>query len=178
VVLTATNEGAVPPFVDTGPIPAWAYQLYGAEAALVLGPLSLQSEYIATTVNAIDGETLFFYGAYAYASYFLTGEHRQYEPKWGRFGRMKPFVDVVRFGGGRNVCFGCGAWEVAARWSYLDLNSDAVLGGRLVDFTAGVNWYLNAYARIMFNYIRADLDNPMHGRSNADVFAMRAQLEF
>ena len=53
-----------------------------------------------------------------------------------------------------------------------------IRGGRLTDFTVGLNWYMTPYLRITSNYIRAMLNNPVHGRSNADVFAVRVGYDF
>lgn len=69
-------------------------------------------------------------------------------------------------------------WEVAARLSHIDLNSQDVKGGRLTDFTFGLNWYLNNYSKMQFNYVRAFLDSPTQGNSAADIFGLRAQLDF
>jgi len=143
-------------------IPVDRVDLFGGEAATVLGPLSLQSEAIFALVNpdrpggeAMDSDGDFlFWGYYIFASYFLTGEHRPYSN--GSFGRVKPRRDFDLKDGG------WGAWELAARWSYLDLNDSLgqsrVRGGKLGDMTLGGNWYLNPHARVMLNYIYSTLD--------------------
>ena len=48
----------------------------------------------------------------------------------------------------------------------------------MTDFTFGVNWYLNNYSKIQFNYIRAFLDNPANTSTTTDIFGLRAQLDF
>ena len=45
-------SGSVPNFVDTGSILANDFQLFGTEAALVYGPLSLQAEWMASNVDS------------------------------------------------------------------------------------------------------------------------------
>ncbi|MFM8220119.1 MAG: porin, partial [Planctomycetaceae bacterium] len=74
--------------------------------------------------------------------------------------------------------WGWGAWEVAGRWSYIDLNSRDIQGGRLNDATLGLNWYLTANAKVQFNYIRAFLDNPVHNDSVTNIFGLRTQIDF
>ena len=60
----------------------------------------------------------------------------------------------------------------------MDLNGQGFQGGRLNDLTIGVNWFLNQWARVQFNYIRAFLDDPVHGPSEASIAAIRAQVDF
>ena len=165
-----SEDDKVPYFVNTGKFDVVEYHLLGAETALVHGPFSIQSEFIAASVNQIGGPDLYFYGAYAYLSYFLTGESRPYDRNTGEFGRVRPFEDFVR--GGR------GAWELAARWSYIELNDLGIEGGRLQNATVGVNWHLNPYARVMCNYIHAALDDFDDSDSDADILAMRFQVDF
>jgi phosphate-selective porin OprO/OprP len=159
----------VPFFVDTGPFAADAITLAGLEAAYARGSFLFQSEAILSRVNQPSGSAT-LHGAYAQASYVLTGEVRPYNLKQGVFGRVKPAHDLGRCGGG--------AWEIASRVSHIDLDDGAIAGGRLTDFTFGLNWYLNAFTKLQFNYTRASLDNPVTGDSNADVYAVRAQLDF
>lgn len=161
----------VPPFVDTGLIPTDNVNLLAAELAYAHGSFYAQSEAIFAHVNQLGGPSLTFPGAYVLAAYILTGETRPYNGKNGVFGRIKPRCSVGKQGG-------IGAWEVAARWSYIDLNDENIEGRRLNDLTAGLNWYLNPYTKFQFNYIHAMLDSPTYGDSNANIFAMRAQADF
>lgn len=46
---------------------------------------------------------------------------------------------------------GHGTWEIAARYSYLNLNDGPIDGGRINDVTLGLNWYLNQYTKMQFN---------------------------
>jgi phosphate-selective porin OprO/OprP len=162
---------AVPPFVDTGPIDTNNIHILGGEAALLLHSLYLQSEVIYASVNQISAPEARFWGAYAQAGYFLTGEVRPYNHKAGVFGRVVPEQAYGPVGGP-------GAWEVAARWSTIDLNDADIAGGRLNDVTLGVNWYLHRNAKLQFNYIHAFLNTPGIGDSDTDIFAGRAQVDF
>ena len=148
-----------PIFVDTGNIPASQFQLFDPEFALILGPLSLQSEYAFAIVDQINGPNLFFNAYMAQLSYFLTGEHRPYDRKQG-------------------IQTGLGAWEIAARFSNIVLNDHNIRGNNLTDFTVGLNWYLNPYTRWKFNYIRAFLEDERRGNSLTDAYGMRIDFDF
>jgi phosphate-selective porin OprO/OprP len=128
-------------------------------------------------VNGHQGQAnVDFWGVYAQVSFFLTGEHRPYEPDYGRFGRVRPKANIDPAEGG------FGAFEVAARYSYLDLDDRNVQGGRLSDVTLGLNWYLFPNARIMLNYIHADLSDreaPAFDVSGTgDIVQTRFQVDF
>jgi phosphate-selective porin OprO and OprP len=161
-----------PRFVDTGTMAAEQAYLLGAEAALVYGPFSLQSEYIRTWVDAMVLPDVSFDGFYVFGSLFLTGEHRGYRRSSGGFDRVRPRNN---FGFGEDE--GWGAWEMALRYSRLHLNDRWVSGGTLADVTAGVNWYLNPNARVTFNYIYADVERQGHN-GEAHVFQTRLQVDF
>ena len=57
---------------------------------------------------------------------------------------------------------GLGAWQLKARWSYLDLSGPgfqpATVLGRENNFACGVNWYLNSYNRVMLDYVHTVSD--------------------
>ena len=74
-----------------------------------------------------------FDGYYVQAGYFLTGEHRPYVFGRGGFGRVKP-KSIFGKDDGR------GAWEIAARYSTLDLTDGAV--DRAVDASRGESRHL------------------------------------
>ncbi len=168
-------------FVDTMSLDASGIDILGAELAWVRGPLSIQGEYTHSFVNGDDGQAdVDFWGAYAQVSYFLTGEHRSYELGSGKFGRVKPRASFNPARGD------WGAFELAARFSYLDLNDRAVRGGELWDVTAGMNWYLFPNARIMLNYVHADVSDreavidmaPVDVSGSGDIVQTRFQVDF
>jgi phosphate-selective porin OprO/OprP len=155
----------------------------GLEAAFVYGPFSVQSEYISGWLSPIGGGDEYNVdGFYVYASYFLTGENRRYKTTSGCFDRVKPyenFFHVCTCDGRRAT--GKGAWEVAYRYSHMDLDDDAILNGYYGTHTLGLNWYLNPYTRMMLNYVHLDMDPhsaDFPGKSQQDAFQMRAQIDF
>lgn len=152
--------------VDTGSISnVDKINKYGVELAGVWGPLSVQAEHISTNVERESGFSDYdLTGSYIFTSYFLTGESRPYMVKDGEFGRVKPNAKI-------------GAWEVALRYSTLDLNDGALQGGKEDNLTLGLNWYLNPHVRIMANYINVKSEK---GAVNDDlnIYAMRTQIDF
>ena len=141
--------------------------LLGLEAAGVMGPLSLQGEYIGARVRRDDNrEDVCFGGWYASGSWFVTGESRKYDSDKGEFERIEPRSRR-------------GALELALRFSRLDLTDESVEGGVEENLTLGVNWYLNPYTRMMFEYIHADI-SPNDGDvdANANVLQVRAQIDW
>ena len=169
---------STPSFVNTGKIQAVDAILSNTELAYVLGPLSLQSEFTTSQVNRINNSASFFYAYYAQASLFLTGEHRPYNRNLGYFDRLMPNTTM---GHGRPLG---GAWEAALRLSHITLSDAGVQGGDLTDGTMAMNWYANPYTVFKFNFIHSFLDNKgngkggIYGPSNANVFAIRAQVDF
>jgi phosphate-selective porin OprO/OprP len=153
-------------FVDTGDFASDHTELVGLEAAWVDGPLSIQGELVFANAETTSS-TGNFDGYYVQGSYFLTGEHRNYKRSSGSFSRVKPKKNW-----GWNS--GPGAWEVAVRYSSVDLDDSSVAGGELDDVTVGLNWYLNPNTRLMWNYIHADKDDV----GNADMFLARLQIDF
>ena len=149
--------------VDTGSVVADGVDLLSPEVAVVMGPLSLQAEYMQAWVDAA-GDNPRWHGYYAFVSYFLTGESRAYESDKGIFGRIRPRSDFAVDGSG------WGAWEVALRYSNLDLEQE---GGELDDVTLGLNWYLNPNARVMLNYVHADVD----GSGDTHILQSRFQVD-
>ncbi|HEY2410790.1 MAG TPA: porin [Pirellulaceae bacterium] len=168
----------IPPFVDTGIIAANNDQRLGLELAVVHGPLYVQSEYMCSRVDQIGGPSLFFQGAYGFVSYFLTGENRTYSKRQGTIDRVYPNTNFFRVRTNDGIETGWGAWEVAARWSYIDLNNQNIQGGRLNDATLTLNWHLNPYFRIRWEYIYAMLNRAPIGPSFAQIGGMRFDWDF
>ena len=179
-------------FLTTGAIPAKHAGGFGPEVAGGLGSAFFQAEYYRIFIDqsgqgaAAPTPRLNFDGYYVQASYVLTGESRKYIPTTGAYSGVRPDHPV---GSG-----GWGAWEVAVRWSHIDLNSHdtpgvaqttsgGVFGGRANGLVLGVNWYVNNNIRFMLDYIHDDVNKlAANGVTPAgariDAIAMRTQIAF
>jgi phosphate-selective porin OprO/OprP len=161
-------------------------QVYSVEAAGSYGPLFFQGEYFFYNVDrlAFTGlPSLSFNGGYAQASWAITGESRPYLTGSAAYTNIVPANPFSLNGGG------WGAWEVAARYSFVDLNdrlgfADGVAGGKQTIYTAGLNWYPNRNVRFMINYLHTSIDkqisatNPGDAGATIDAVAMRTQVAF
>lgn len=183
-----------PAFVDTGRYEANYFNLFGLETVAQSGPVGVTAEYMATVVESVAGPVT-YQGGSAMIAYRLTGEHRAYDKKNGTLGKLVPYTDFIPLK--RDGICGWGAWEVAGRYSVIDLRNPASLDGHyynsatntftttskagngvLQDVTLGVTWFLNVHSKVQFNYIHAMLDNTARGYSDADLFVSRVQLDF
>lgn len=191
--LTVDSTGAR--LVSSGAINADHASTWGVEAAGQWRSLYAQGGYFgyqidraASTLSDPD-----FNGWYLQTSWVLTGEARKYNKANGAYGAPKPAIPFSLAGGG------IGAWEVALRYSDLDLNynqgsigaampADGVRGGEQKILTAGINWYPNSLVRFLLNWERVDIDRigttAIPVVNNADVgqtiniFALRTQVAF
>jgi phosphate-selective porin OprO/OprP len=190
--------------VDTGAIAAHDQWLLGLEYCYVRGPFSAQAEYGWTWIDrafgvAPSGLTLnpainpsqnyVFNGGYIQLAYTLTGESRAYDRAHGTLARpyfnRGPFTPawLVRDEDG-NLNWGLGAWELAGRFSYLDLNDgtglNRIQGGIMEGFTVGLNWYLNTNLTCMFDWVYDHRDDVPTGTIPGwtSGFGMRVQLSF
>ncbi|MBI5760192.1 MAG: hypothetical protein HZA46_16870 [Planctomycetales bacterium] len=166
-----------PSFVDTGLIALRDYHVAGIETVTSRGPLSIQGEYVFLSGRKTDAGHVSFHGGYLEAMYWLTGEHRNYIRRTGNHGAVPPNCSFYCRQTDCGSEVGSGAWEVAARVSYLNLNSGNTQGGSLTDLTLGLNWNYAVRSRVMFNYIHAFLDRGGLN-SHADIFSTRLQFTF
>ncbi len=74
---------------------------------------------------------------------------RQYRRDLGTIRRIRPKREF-RDGSG-----GLGAFEIAFRFSRIDLDDQDITGGTLNDLTFAFNWYPTYPTRVSFNMIRA-----------------------
>lgn len=159
--------------VSTGSINADSNLRSVAEAAYTHGPFSLQTEYYyvdidrdSTTLSDLD-----FSGYYLEGSWFLTDDMRQYSASKGAYGKIKP-GSIVGKGG-------LGAWQLAARFSSVDLNDKDIFGGDAQNFSLGLNWYATNNIRMSANYVKVlDVKGGAGDGDEAEAFQMRGQLEF
>jgi phosphate-selective porin OprO/OprP len=158
------------------------------EAALVQKNLSVQGEYSDIDVTRLQtvsggGRDPKVKVGYVMASWWPTGEMRNYDAAKGEFGRPK-ILNPITAGG-------MGGVELAVRYDYADLteaySTAATAAGRTLSqdagkytgWTLGANYYPTAYVRLQANYTDADIDNPGPGRDvKINQFQLRAQLDF
>jgi phosphate-selective porin OprO/OprP len=159
-----------PVLANTQPL-ASSYQLLVPEFALIWGPLQIAAEYYANwnhgvifpvepVTARVNRGTTFTQGFYVEALYFLTGEHRIYNRRAYENRRIASFDRVipnenfffVRKEDGR-LGLGSGAWQVGARWSYVDLQDKGVGIGAVHDVTLGLNWFWNPNMKFQANYV-------------------------
>jgi phosphate-selective porin OprO/OprP len=183
------QEGDGVRIVDTGNIIAKDVQSVNGELLWYLGPLWVQAEYCVAHTDeafypasnkATHRGNLNYSGEYIQMGYFLTGENRGYDTRFGKADRtrlLERFFLVRNEDGG--CCYGLGAWELTYRYGFVNLDSDRVLGGRYGEHTVGLNWYWTDSIRIQFNYINGERTVPAPAFSgNVQGFGVRASLEF
>lgn len=177
-------------FVDTGAFAARGDDIFGVEAAAIFKNVYFASEAQWTKVRAYRPGTIAtgldafaggsgatpasnpgFFGAYGEVGWFITGETRGYSGNaWGRTKVLNP----INKGGS-------GAFQLAARLDYLDLDDDALKtaattnfatgatslaaldtrlgrGGTQTGYLIGLNWYPIDYVRLMLNYIHIEVE--------------------
>ncbi len=159
---------------DTGQFIGSRINKINAELAAVVGPFSLQGEWYYDNVDTA-GQDLAFWGYYLQGSAVLTGENRGYDTLRGIFTGITPKRSFNPLHGE------WGAWELAGRLSYLDLNDGFIKGGEELNLTAGLNGYLRSNVRVMFNYTRAKLENrrdPLVESGWANIVQARFQFFF
>jgi len=159
--------------VDTGSIPGNRRDTVNAELAMVFGPWSFQGQGYYSSLDSSSADDPDFWGYYAFLSYFITGEHRNYNRSIGVFTGVEPQPSFHPMKGE------WGAWELALRHSYVDLNDGDIYGGKESNFTAGLNWIHNRNVRLMFNYIHAyvkDRASPLVENGRAHIFQARFQF--
>jgi phosphate-selective porin OprO/OprP len=161
--------------VDTGDIAVDDVDLFTPEIALVYGPFSFQGEYYWNQVRSTTASDPAYTGWYAHVSYFVTkGDHRHY--KGWAFARVSPKRNFSIKGGG------IGAVELALRYSYLNLNHEALQGGIENDWSFGVNWYLTPNTRFQFNYVRANVEDRTNvviiPDNDVNILQSRFQIDF
>ena len=135
-----------PDFVDTGSFAARHGTTLGGEVAAVDGPVTVSAEYAGTFVSSPQTGNTRFRGYYAEAAWLLTGETRPYDHRAGVFRAISP-ASPFSFRHG-----GSGAWELAARYSFIDLTSGAIEGGRFDRWSGALSWYPTRQWRFEFNY--------------------------
>ena len=130
---------------------------YGLEAAGSFGPLFFQGEYVNATFGQPLGRDQDVVTWYLQGSWLINGGHRGYKSATGVF--AAPRVTDK------------GLWELAARYDTIE-NRD-IANRRATYVILGVNYYVNANLRFMFNYTLGD--NEVSGDKTRQ-YALRTQF--
>jgi phosphate-selective porin OprO/OprP len=107
----------------------------------------------------------------------ITGESRKYDPgsaAWTRPVPVHPFNPVSGEGG-------WGAWELAARYSIADLNSDDINGGKQQVYGLSLSWYPTSLLRFLLQADYVDVDRHDDGTEIGQNFwnvGLRSQIAF
>ncbi|WP_310542223.1 porin [Phenylobacterium sp.] len=184
--------------VDTGNIDADGVTALGVEFGAQRKNLYLQAEYFDIAVERRSSALADpdFSGWYVQAGWTLTGEARRYNAAGGFDGprAAKPF----------DLKAGTwGAWELAARYSVLDLDYregdlpalGSVRGGEQSIFSLGLNWYVNNGVTLQAAWRNVSVDRTSPGGTafgagaatpalgtkvgqDLNIFAFRTQYAF
>jgi phosphate-selective porin OprO/OprP len=180
--------------VSTGEIEASGMTIYGAETGASFRNVYVAGEYyrldVARTAvgNTASPFNPSFSGWYVQGAWTLTGERHVWSPSNGGFRGIVQPQHNFSLGDG-----GWGAWEIAARYSVLDLNDDAgaagqtaptggIRGGVQRITTVGLNWYPNGVIRFLLDFQNGHVDRL--SAAGADIGAhfdnvsFRSQLAF
>jgi phosphate-selective porin OprO/OprP len=179
--------------VDTGPLSARGASVYGGELGVNWRNFLVQGEYyqIGVTQSKLPGvpsPRLGFNGGYVEGSWVVTGEPHPYDAERAAWGRPK--VDhPFSLGDG-----GIGAWELAARYSTVSLDSNVVpgvaqsvtggmYGGQQQIAALALSWYPNDWVRFMLQFQHTNVDKlnsagKVQIGQHFETLAGRAQVAF
>ncbi|MEQ1889369.1 MAG: porin [Alphaproteobacteria bacterium] len=186
-------NGASASLISTGAIIADTVTQWGLDGAAQWKNLYAEGGYFHFSADrrgaGLAGSDPEFSGWYAQTSWLLTGENRRYDPARAAFRAPKvaaPFTGLADSG--------WGVWEVAARYSVLDLNEQTsrstanggIRGGEQDIWTFGANWYPNNALRFSLNYLLIDIDRLAQGTTppfpdisqKDQALALRSQVSF
>jgi phosphate-selective porin OprO and OprP len=175
--------------IDTGSITANSLTEWGLEAAGNLHNFYAQGGYFGYDVDRFHSTLADpdFNGWYVQASWVLTGESKKWKADTGAYGIPKPNDPFT------TDKAGWGAWELAARYSDLDLNYNEGLAGHATPtggirggdqriWSVGLNWYPNSVIRTALDYQHVNVSR-LSGTGGSldatlDDVSLRLQIAF
>ncbi len=144
------------------------YTNLNLEVGYVNGPFMMKAQQITRDNDAPALLDPKFTGRAVESAWVITGERQRYSVGTGTFGEVTPDKDNW-----------FGAWEIAARYSTLDLTDGVVAGGEEKNLTVGVNWYVNRNVRVSANYVDAKAQPSRRGVTDHPSAVMgRLQIAF
>jgi phosphate-selective porin OprO and OprP len=133
-----------PFFVDTGKFASTLAKTTDLEVYYRPGSFLFGTEYFFQWNDAPASGNPVFNGGSIVATWLVTGEIRAYKTRGGIFDEITPTRPVIQGGPG--------AIEIVSNFSYIDLDSGTLTGGKFWRYTPMVNWYLSDYVRLEFTY--------------------------
>jgi phosphate-selective porin OprO/OprP len=183
--------------ISTGNLPSSNANVYGGEAAINWRNLLLQGGYyqIGDTQQKPEGQpapSLSFNGGYVEAGWNITGQPFRYNVGSAAFAR--PTVDDPFKIDENGVSPGIGVWQLGARYSIMNLNSNVspglsqsvtggIYGGFQKIFGAALSWYPNDWVRLELQFQYTDV-NRLNAAGTAQIgqkfetIAGRVQVAF
>jgi len=179
--------------VDTGPLSARGASVYGGELGANWRNFLVQGEYyqIGVTQSKLPGvpsPRLGFNGGYVEGSWVVTGEPHPYDAERAAWGRPKVDHPFSLDDGG------IGAWELAARYSTVSLDSNVfpgvaqsvtggIYGGQQQIAALALSWYPNDWVRFMLQFQHTNVDKlnsagKVQIGQHFETLAGRAQVAF
>lgn len=173
--------------VDTNTLSADGVTAYGLELGANYRNFQISAEAFRVDVDRTTGFNPRFGGYYVQGAWTITGEQHAWSSATGGFKGIKPAKSFSLADGT------WGAWEIAARYSVLDLNDRAgvagtatpaggVRGGEQTIATLGLNWYPNAVYRFQAQYQHVDIDRlsaaGLQVGEDVDIVSLRSQVAF
>jgi phosphate-selective porin OprO/OprP len=138
------------------------------DAAISFGPWRMTGEYHFNRLAMKAGsDPINFSGFYVQSAYLLTGENHPWNYREGEFTQVK----AENKGG---------AWEVAARYSYINLNDfdHGIRGGQKGQFSLGLNYYASRNVKFMLNYSYVDHDRYSNGAGDYADYILESGTGF
>lgn len=134
----------------------------GLELMWISGPLKLQGEYFLARHDRNGGGAYDAEGGYASLLWTPGGEG------WGYRGGLP-----------RTRPGDAGSWQFGLRYDLLDLDDDAVRGGRMEAWTLGASRYIGRHARLSLNHVHVSSrrGGPAPG-DDPSILAARLQLHW
>jgi phosphate-selective porin OprO/OprP len=158
--------------INTGSLNIQNVNVYGGETGVNWRNLLLQGGYYTIGENQGANGTLptphlNFHGGYVEGGWVITGEPIRYSTGAAAFARPKvanPF-EITEDG----IAWGPGAWELGARWSAMNLNSNVtpgvpashtggIFGGLSHVFGVNLSWYPNDFIRFYLQFQVSQID--------------------
>ena len=150
-------------FLDTKSFPADHSATLQLETTAQKGRSMIWAALDLTPVSAPQVHNPFFWGGYLAASRVLAGEPRHFDQDHGYYTWVKPPKSSLFKGG-------WGVWELGMRYTYTDLSSGSIDGGRMGRWTSALSWHPSGTWRLEANYglsflVRGGITGYTHGLS-------------